>query len=231
MIEGMKIYHGSQNVIEVPQYGLGKAGNDFGLGFYCTESEDLAKEWSVQPNRDGFANAYDIDIGGLNILRLNTPDFTVLNWMAILVSHRQFKLKAPVAGAAYHYLKSRFAVNVDAYDIIIGYRADDSYFDFAEAFLNNSISVEQLSVALRLGKLGEQVVIKSREAFGRLRFAGFTTAAAAQYYPRRQARNDGAGREFEELLAGNDFNGLYMNAILAQRIGNDDERIPRNAAP
>ena len=227
----MKIFHGSQSVIKVPQYGLGKVGKDFGLGFYCTESEDLAKEWSVQPNSDGFANAYELDMTGLNVLRLNTPEFTVLNWMAILVSHRQFKLKVPVAGAAYHYLKSRFAVNVDAYDVVIGYRADDSYFDFAEAFLNNSISVEQLAVALRLGKLGEQVVIKSQEAFGRIRFAGFSTADSALYYPRRQARNDSAGREFEELLSRNDFNGLYMNAILAQRIGNDDERIPRNIAP
>lgn len=227
----MKIFHGSQSVIKVPQYGLGKVGNDFGLGFYCTESEDLAKEWSVQPNSDGFANAYELDMKGLNVLRLNTPEFTVLNWMAILVSHRQFKLKVPVAGAAYHYLKSRFAVNVDAYDVVIGYRADDSYFDFAEAFLNNSISVEQLAVALRLGKLGEQVVIKSQAAFGRIRFTGFSTAASALYYPRRQARNDSAGREFEELLSRNDFNVLYMNAILAQRIGNDDERIPRNIAP
>ena len=227
----MKIFHGSQSVIKVPQYGLGKVGNDFGLGFYCTESEDLAKEWSVQPNSDGFANAYELDMTGLNVLRLNTPEFTVLNWIAILVSHRQFKLKVPVAGAAYHYLKSRFAVNVDAYDVVIGYRADDSYFDFAEAFLNNSISVEQLAVALRLGKLGEQVVIKSQAAFGRIRFTGFSTAASALYYPRRQARNDSAGREFEELLSRNDFNGLYMNAILAQRIGNDDERIPRNIAP
>ena len=226
----MKIYHGSQNVIKAPQYGLGKVGNDFGLGFYCTESEELAKEWSVQPNRDGFANAYTLNVDGLNILRLNTPEFTILNWMAILVTHRQFKLKVPVAGAAYHYLRSRFAVNIDACDIIIGYRADDSYFDFAEAFLNNSISVEQLAVALRLGKLGEQVVIKSKEAFGRLKFTGFTTADSAFYYPRRQARNDVAGHEFEELLSKNDFNGLYMNSILAQRIGNDDERIPRNSA-
>ena len=227
----MKIYHGSAVEIPTPLLGKGRPNNDYGRGFYCTESEDMAKEWSVQPNSDGFANAYELDMKGLNVLRLNTPEFTVLNWMAILVSHRQFKLKVPVAGAAYHYLKSRFAVNVDAYDVVIGYRADDSYFDFAEAFLNNSISVEQLAVALRLGKLGEQVVIKSQEAFGRIRFAGFSTADSALYYPRRQARNDSAGREFEELLSRNDFNGLYMNAILAQRIGNDDERIPRNIAP
>ena len=181
----MKIFHGSQSVIKVPQYGLGKVGNDFGLGFYCTESEDLAKEWSVQPNSDGFANAYELDMTGLNVLRLNTPEFTVLNWMAILVSHRQFKLKVPVAGAAYHYLKSRFAVNVDAYDVVIGYRADDSYFDFAEAFLNNSISVEQLAVALRLGKLGEQVVIKSQEAFGRIRFCALLSSATSTQRLRR----------------------------------------------
>jgi len=227
----MKIFHGSQNVIEVPQYGVGKVGNDFGLGFYCTESEDLAKEWSVQPNRDGFANAYEFNTDGLNILQLNTPEFTILNWMAILVSHRQFKLKVPVAGAAYHYLKSRFSVNVDAYDVVTGYRADDSYFDFAEAFLNNSISVEQLAAALRLGKLGEQIVIKSKEAFARLRFLGFTTAERTRHYPRRQSRNDSAEREFGALLGHSDFKGLYMNTILAERIGNDDARIPRNAAP
>ncbi len=92
--------------------------------------------------------------------------------------------------------------------------------------MNNSISVEQLSVALSLGKIGEQVVVKSQEAFSRLKFTGFTTAEAALYYPRRQARNDAAGYEFEELLSKNDFNGLYMNIILSQRIGNDDERIP-----
>ena len=31
------IYHGSQNIIENPQYGVGKLHNDYGLGFYCTK--------------------------------------------------------------------------------------------------------------------------------------------------------------------------------------------------
>ena len=38
------IYHGSQNIIETPTFGLGKKTNDFGLGFYCTQNEELAKE-------------------------------------------------------------------------------------------------------------------------------------------------------------------------------------------
>lgn len=56
-------------------------------------------------------------------------------------------------------------VNVNAFDLITGYRADDSYFDYAESFLNNGISVEQLARAMRQGKLGEQIVLKSQFAF------------------------------------------------------------------
>ena len=37
------LYHGSEQLIEEPTFGKGKGNNDFGLGFYCTESEDLAK--------------------------------------------------------------------------------------------------------------------------------------------------------------------------------------------
>ena len=31
------IYHGSDHIIEKPQYGYGKPYNDYGVGFYCTE--------------------------------------------------------------------------------------------------------------------------------------------------------------------------------------------------
>ena len=40
------LYHGSEQIIEEPTFGKGKQNNDFGLGFYCTESEELAKEWA-----------------------------------------------------------------------------------------------------------------------------------------------------------------------------------------
>lgn len=38
------IYHGSKNIVMQPKFGLGKLYNDYGRGFYCTESLDLAKE-------------------------------------------------------------------------------------------------------------------------------------------------------------------------------------------
>ena len=139
------LFHGSEKVVEVPTFGVGKKTNDFGLGFYCTESEGLAKEWAVSSLRDGFCNRYTLDTEYLNILNLNSPDYTILNWIAVLVEHRLFSIKTPVARRAKRYLIDNFGINVNAYDLIMGYRADDSYFDYAESFLNNGISVEQLA--------------------------------------------------------------------------------------
>ncbi len=96
--------------------------------------------------------------------------------MAVLVAHRLFSIRTPIARRAKQYLTERFGINVNAYDLIIGYRADDSYFDFAEAFLNNAITVEQLSRAMRLGKLGEQIVLKSQFAFSKIKYEGFEVA-------------------------------------------------------
>lgn len=54
--------------------------------------------------------------------------------------------------------------------MIKGYRADDSYFSFAEDFLNNTISVQKLAKAMKLGKLGMQVVLIFEKAFSQLSF-------------------------------------------------------------
>ena len=40
------LYHGSENIIEQPDYRKGAKTNDYGRGFYCTEEIELAKEWA-----------------------------------------------------------------------------------------------------------------------------------------------------------------------------------------
>lgn len=221
------IYHGSEKIIEYPTFGEGKQNNDFGLGFYCTASEDLAKEWAVSSLRDGFSNRYTLDTEYLNILNLNSPDYTILNWIAVLIEHRLFSIKTPVARRAKQYLIDNFGISVNAYDLITGYRADDSYFDYAEAFLNNGISVEQLARAMRLGKLGEQIVIKSKFAFFRLKYEGFDLAEKSLYYVRRKARNDEANRLYLDMFE-EENDGLYIQDIMRGGITNNDPRIPRN---
>ncbi|MBQ8326425.1 MAG: DUF3990 domain-containing protein [Lachnospiraceae bacterium] len=227
MDKRITIYHGSEKIVEQPKFGEGKKNNDFGLGFYCTASEDLAKEWAVSSLRDGFANRYTLDTEYLNILNLNSPDYTILNWIAILVEHRLFPVKTPIAGRAKKYLVEHFGVNVNAFDLIKGYRADDSYFDYAELFLNNGISIEQLSRAMHLGKLGEQIVIKSKYAFSMLKYEGFDIATKNQYYVLRKARDDEANQLYFQMLE-EETDGLYIQDIMRGGIKNDDPRIPRN---
>ena len=221
------IYHGSKQIVEVPTFGIGKKNNDFGLGFYCTESDDLAKEWAVSSLQNGFANRYLLDTEYMKVLNLNSPDYTILNWIAVLVEHRLFSIKTPVARRAKRYLIDNFAINVNAFDLITGYRADDSYFDYAESFLNNGISVEQLARAMRLGKLGEQIVIKSQFAFSRLQFQGVDVAEREQYYVLRHARDDEANQMYMDMLE-EESDGLYIQDIMRGGIKNDDPRIPRN---
>ena len=107
------IYHGSKQIIEQPTFGKGKKNNDFGFGFYCTESDELAKEWAVSSLHNGFSNRYSLDTEHLNILNLNSPEYTILNWIAILVEHRLFSIKTPVANRAKRYLIDNFSVNVN----------------------------------------------------------------------------------------------------------------------
>ena len=227
MEKQIKIYHGSEKNIVKPIFGEGKKNNDFGLGFYCTKDINLAKEWAVSSLKDGFANKYILNIEYLKILNLNSYEYTILNWIAILVEHRLFSLKTPVAQRAKKYLIDNFWINVNAYDVIIGYRADDSYFDYVESFLNNSITVEQLAKAMKLGKLGEQIVIKSQYAFSCLTYDGFEIAKKEEFYEYRKVRNDNANKMYLNILE-DENDGLYIRDIIRLEIKNNDTRIPRN---
>ena len=85
----------------------------------------------------------------------------ILHWLALLMKYRQFRIFTPIIKRGADWLKESFLIDLTPYDAVIGYRADDSYFSFERAFVNNEISLTRLSCAMRLGKLGEQFVLKS----------------------------------------------------------------------
>ena len=128
------IYHGSDHIIKKPRFGYEKPYNDYGIGFYCTENPNMAKEWGVSIDHNGYANQYKIDCEGLTILDLNAPGYTMLHWLTILLENREFDASTPLATEAKEYLLSTFHLDYQSADIIIGYRADDSYFSFASDF-------------------------------------------------------------------------------------------------
>lgn len=221
----LTIFHGSVSIIEKPEYGKGKPYNDYGRGFYCTESLDLAKEWAVGEQTNGYANKYFLDLQGLKVLDLSQKGFTTLHWITLLLQNRVFNLKNDISKLGKEYLIKNFALPTNDYDVIKGYRADDSYFAYAESFLNNTISVQRLSEALRLGNLGEQIVLMSPKAFEQIRFIGYEIADYATYYPLRQERNERARMEFLSNRRGQPTpDDLYLNDII-RGVSADDPRI------
>ena len=224
----MILYHGSPKAIETPLYGYGSKENDYGLGFYCTQSNDLAKEWACPTVQSGFSNKYELDMDGLRVLHLNSDGYHILNWIAILLQNRIFAKRSPVARQANSYILNEFLPDISGYDVVIGSRADDSYFSYAKDFLNNTISVNQLSQAMKLGELGEQVVLKSEKAFQQIHFQGYEIADGSIYNPRRMARETRARTAYLSNH-GADFsmisNEIYVLDIIREGMKNDDPRL------
>ncbi|MBE5873630.1 MAG: DUF3990 domain-containing protein [Lachnospiraceae bacterium] len=227
MKQDIIIYHGSQQIVEEPKYGVGKTYNDYGQGFYCTESKELAKEWACPVKKDGYANKYVLHADGLNVMHLTQGKFNILNWLAILLQNRKFDINNNVGAQAREYLLTHFLPDVTGVDVIIGYRADDSYFSFAEDFVNNTISVRDLNVAMQLGTLGEQIVLLSPQAFEQIEFVEYEIADYREYYYKRaqrdqQARTDYQQRKKDLAMLRDD---LFVLDIIREDMKNDDPRL------
>lgn len=222
----MILYHGSEKIIEQPIWGKGNLRNDYGRGFYCTEEEDLAKEWACSNNKDGFANKYDVDLEGLKILYLNSAEYTLLNWLAVLTQNRTYWENSTVSAMAKKYIAENFSIDISTYDVVIGYRADDSYFSFAQDFVSGAISYRQLGEAMHLGKLGEQIVLISANAFERIQYVSSGFAEANIYYKKKIERDKLARKAYrktrnEELKP----DELLVTDTIREEMKNDDPRL------
>lgn len=220
------IYHGSKDIIEKPVFGKGKTYNDYGLGFYCTESLELAKEWGVELDRNGYANIYQIEDSNLSILELNSNDYCILHWLAILLENREFDIPSPLAAEAKEYILHNFSVDYKNYDVIIGYRADDSYFSFAQDFLNGTISYRQLNNAMHLGNLGQQFVLKSKKAFEEINYVGNEIALSNEWYSKKETRDRAARRDYFDTEKNKRQHGdIYITQIMDEELKPDDLRL------
>ena len=213
----MILYHGSDKISDKPIYGFGKNTNDYGIGFYLTKEMELAKEWASNDDRkDGYVSMYKIDESKLKVLDLDKVDDKVLKWIALLVNYRNIKNKNPIGIKGKEFLIKNYLVNVDNYDLIKGYRADDCYFMFARSFLNNEISIEQLGKALLLGKLGDQYVLKSKKAFKNIKFINYEKIDSTIYYNKRVLRNKIAVEEYDKVINKVNKKEKFLSDILRE---------------
>lgn len=207
------LYHGSNSKIVNPKYLGGSNTHDYGNGFYLSLNEELAKEWAVCNSQDdGYLHKYKLDTSGLKILYLNEK-YNVLTWLAVLAKHRsadntkKYKVNVEKLIAKYYYKE------IDKYDIIVGYRADDSYFSFAKHAIKNEIDISLLELIMRTGDLGHQVFIKSKKAFEKLKeieknSSGYYMLVNHDEYFRKYDERDHLARNQVYNMINSDLNTL-----------------------
>lgn len=112
----MKLYHGSNMIIDTIDLSRGRRGKDFGQGFYLSEDEQqalLMAERTVEREGCGSPSLtiYEFDESALDSLDLKTLRFEgyTEEWAHFILSNRQNKTANPVHD----------------YDIVYGPIADD----------------------------------------------------------------------------------------------------------
>lgn len=194
------LYHGNKDKDMVPRCGVGSPRNDYGQGFYTTPEKELGKEWAMSCYTGGdvgYLHTYELETKGLNIL--NLTEYDSLHWIAELLANRtiNFDGREALQDTVETFL-GRYKLDTSAYDVITGYRADDSYFMYAEDFVSGNIYKETLEYALRYGNLGIQVCIKSERAFKELRVRGAPEIVPAKYKQFYEKRKQAADQQYWE---------------------------------
>ena len=194
------VYHGTKDPFLKADFNFNNKNNDYGKGFYTTPYPELGKEWayaSYTSGNKGYLYEYSIDLSELNVLDLTSKDS--VHWVAELITNRTINTDNREAlKDTIELFKKRYKLDTSRIDVIIGYRADDSYFTYAEDFLNGAIYKDTLESALRNGDLGIQVFIKSEKAFKALKLVSGPIEVPEKYKDFYKKRDKNARKKYQE---------------------------------
>ena len=146
-------------------------------------------------------NIYNLRDDRLKVLDLTKPLFNdVLYWVSLLMHNRELSsdLKNNYPREL-EYLEKNYLIDIYKYDCVIGFRADDSYFHFPEAFVRSEITLESLYKIFNAGELGKQYVLVSKRAFDLVKFVDYFEVkedSRIDYYKRKSS----ADKVFTDLL-------------------------------
>ena len=140
----MIVYHGTTEVIKMPDVKHSKKYLDFGKGFYLTTFEEQAKKWAIRKSmrqgKNAIVNAYE--------MQENWEKYRVLSfekenekWLEFVCACRKGEL-----------------LNQE-YDIIFGNVADDDVFKTVDMYFRGLWDKEKVLEELRYYKMNNQICI------------------------------------------------------------------------
>lgn len=208
----MKLYYGADRLFYKPIYGFGNPTNDYGLGFYLTPDKEMARLWASKNKNGGYLMTFNVDINKLNVLRLaKISKDDILKWISILVSHRFSKDEIASYKKEIAWLRENYPINLNNVDMIVGYRADDSYFQYSRDFVANELSLNLLSDALEAGHLGFQYVLISKKAFELIELIDCEEVPHSDEYEIFRNKVDS---EYQKLKKEDDINNTFIRDLM-----------------
>lgn len=121
MIDSLElIYHGSYMKIEFPEIRKHRFTKDFSWGFYCTKIKEQAERWSEKFNTS-IVNVYEVR--NINSLKIKIFKDYSDEWLEFVVSCRNG--------------------NTHDYDVVMGPMADDTIYDYIEAYTLGQMNKEK----------------------------------------------------------------------------------------
>jgi len=152
----MRLYHGSNTLIETPNLNFSRKELDFGSGFYTTTNYEQAAQFSekvaARSNGDRIVNIYEFDD---NIL----PKFKVLEFQ-----------EADIAWLDFVSANRNSPQPRGDYDIIIGPVANDDVFRTLLLYFTGEINADETLNRLKIKRLFNQYVFKNDAALKHLVF-------------------------------------------------------------
>lgn len=141
------IYHGSYLKIEFPQIRKHKFTKDFCWGFYCTETKEQAQKWAIK-FKTSIVNEYKLK----NLEELNVKVFKDYSheWLDFVVNCRN--------GATH------------LYDIVEGPIADDTIYEYLEAYMDNMMDEEGFFKLMKCKYPTHQISLHTIKALDHIEF-------------------------------------------------------------
>ena len=148
MNENIIIFHGSNVLVEKPQFIVSGFYKDFGYGFYCTSIEKQARKWALTKKGESIVSVFSYQED--NALRIKSFPKMTDEWLDFVVDCRR--------GIKHEY------------DIVEGPMADDQIWDYVEDFMEGTITREAFWVLAKFKYPTHQIVFCTQESLRTLKF-------------------------------------------------------------
>lgn len=142
------LYHGSANIVELPEIRIAKFNKDFYFGFYCTIMPEQAKRWATRFTGTGIMNEYRYS-PNKDLKVLTFPEMTE-EWLDFITDCRLGK--------------------PHEFDIVEGPMANDTIFNYVQDYVDGKITGAAFWELARFKKPTHQISFHTARALTTLEF-------------------------------------------------------------